>query len=105
MHVLLIPTDAVSLQRTPDESLAKALSMLHACICSVSVLLARALVFALQKMNTAPQSFDSVRAARMGGYGFCFYGPYQNFWYGLLDKFFPTKSLSHFGTKVCTQPF
>ena len=41
-----------------------------------------------------------MRAARMGGYGFCFYGPYQHFWYGLLDKFFPTKSLPHFGAKV-----
>jgi len=59
----------------------------------------------MQKMSTAPQRFDSVRAARMGGYGFCFYGPYQNFWYGLLDKFFPTKSLSHFGAKVCIEPF
>ena len=54
----------------------------------------------LQKTSAAPQSFDAVRAARMGGYGFCFYGPYQHFWYGLLDKFFPTKSPSHFGTKV-----
>ena len=53
-----------------------------------------------QKLNSAPQSFDAVRAARMGGYGFCFYGPYQHFWYGQLDKFFPTKSLAHFGTKV-----
>ena len=55
----------------------------------------------LQKVNSAPQNFDAVRAARMGGYGFCFYGPYQHFWYGQLDKFFPTKSLAHFGSKVC----
>ena len=37
----------------------------------------------------------------MGGYGFCFYGPYQHFWNGQLDKFFPTRSLAHFGSKVC----
>ena len=54
----------------------------------------------LQKLKTSSTTFDGVRAARMGGYGFCFYGPYQHFWYGLLDKYFPTKSLPHFGTKV-----
>ena len=54
----------------------------------------------LQKLRASPTTFDSVRAARMGGYGFCFYGPYQYFWYGLLDKYFPTRSLPHFGTKV-----
>ena len=40
----------------------------------------------------------------MGSYGFCFYGPYQHFWYGQLDKFFPTKSLAHFGSKVHMAP-
>ena len=59
----------------------------------------------LQKTRATPQSFDAVRAARMGGYGFCFYGPYQHFWYGQLDKFFPTKSLAHFGSKVCSGAF
>ncbi|CAL5224464.1 g7155 [Coccomyxa viridis] len=52
------------------------------------------------RARATPQSFDAVRAARMGGYGFCFYGPYQHFWYGQLDKFFPTRSLAHFGSKV-----
>ena len=54
----------------------------------------------LQKLKASPTTFDGVRATRMGGYGFCFYGPYQHFWYGLLDRYFPTKSLPHFGTKV-----
>ena len=58
----------------------------------------------LQKLKASPSTFDGVRAARMGGYGFCFYGPYQHFWYGLLDKYFPTKSLPHFGTKVSFGP-
>eukprot|EP00894_Picocystis_sp_ML_P004569 jgi/Pico_ML_1/55086/g836.t1 len=37
----------------------------------------------------------------MGTFGFFFYGPYQHYWYGYLDRLFPVKKkVSHFVSKV-----
>lgn len=36
----------------------------------------------------------------MGTFGLFFYGPYQYWWYGLLNQQWPLKSTSHFLTKV-----
>jgi len=45
--------------------------------------------------------FDRARACRMGTFGFFFYGPYQHYWYGFLDRLFPVKKkVSHFVSKV-----
>lgn len=43
---------------------------------------------------------DRTRTARMGGFGLCLYGPYQNWWYGRLEARWPLKSTEHFLTKV-----
>lgn len=56
----------------------------------------------VQRLPGQSKGFDGVRAARMGGFGFAFYGPYQHFWYKYLDKLFPTKSVPHFASKVCS---
>ena len=56
----------------------------------------------MQRLPGQSKGFDGVRAARMGGFGFAFYGPYQHFWYKYLDKLFPTKSVPHFASKVCS---
>lgn len=45
-------------------------------------------------------SYDAARAARMGTFGLLFYGPYQYFWYGALDRAFPGRTLLNFATKV-----
>lgn len=54
----------------------------------------------MQNLPGQKQGLDAVRAARMGGFGFVFYGPYQHFWYKHLDRLFPTKSVPHFAWKV-----
>ncbi len=54
----------------------------------------------MQKLPGQSAGLDAVRAARMGGFGFAFYGPYQHYWYKYLDKLFPTKSVPHFASKV-----
>lgn len=47
-----------------------------------------------------PFSLDLARAARMGLFGLLFYGPYQHWWYGLLDRSFPGRSTPAFASKV-----
>lgn len=47
-----------------------------------------------------PFALDLPRAARMGLFGLLFYGPYQHWWYGLLDKSFPGRSTQAFASKV-----
>jgi len=44
--------------------------------------------------------YDITRTARMAGWGLCFYGPYQNWWYALLDRYFGAKTTFNFLTKV-----
>lgn len=34
-------------------------------------------------------------------FGLFFYGPYQHWWYSLLNQYWPLKTSSHFLTKVC----
>lgn len=36
----------------------------------------------------------------MGTFGLFFYGPYQHWWYGLLNRRWPLRTASHFLTKV-----
>lgn len=43
---------------------------------------------------------DAARALRMGSFGLLFYGPYQHWWYKLLGQQWPSRSTSHFLTKV-----
>ena len=45
-------------------------------------------------------AYDLPRAARMGSFGLCFYGPYQHFWYRALDARFPGRAAANFVTKV-----
>lgn len=40
------------------------------------------------------------RTARMGSWGLCFYGPYQCWWYALLDRTFGAKTTANFLWKV-----
>ena len=47
------------------------------------------------------KAYDPVRATRMFGFGFLFYGPLQHFWYALLDRRFHRRSyFPHFASKV-----
>lgn len=41
------------------------------------------------------------RTLRMLGFGLLWYGPYQFYWYNLLDWAMPAKNTSNFVTKVC----
>lgn len=41
-----------------------------------------------------------MRTARMFGFGFCFYGPFQHLWYNLLDWSMPVKNFTNFASKV-----
>jgi protein Mpv17 len=53
-----------------------------------------------EETKPLPFSLDLPRAARMGLFGLLFYGPYQHWWYGLLDKSFPGRSTAAFASKV-----
>lgn len=44
--------------------------------------------------------YDPLRTLRMFGFGFCWYGPYQYYWYNLLDYFMPAKNTANFLSKV-----
>ncbi|QDZ21669.1 peroxisomal membrane protein Pmp22 [Chloropicon primus] len=47
------------------------------------------------------KSYDPLRALRMLGYGFLFYGPVQHWWYGVLDRRFNNRTyLPHVVSKV-----
>ncbi|KAA6429931.1 hypothetical protein WJX79_000232 [Trebouxia sp. C0005] len=50
--------------------------------------------------NVGSESIAWDRSARMGTFGLFFYGPYQHWWYGLLNQQWPLKSTYHFLTKV-----
>ena len=57
----------------------------------------------LTQSSSILQGSESIawdRSARMGTFGLFFYGPYQHWWYGLLNQQWPLKSTSHFLTKV-----
>jgi protein Mpv17 len=41
-----------------------------------------------------------MRTLRMFGFGFVWYGPYQYYWYNLLDWSMPVKSTASFLSKV-----
>lgn len=45
-------------------------------------------------------SWDAARTLRMLGFGLLWYGPYQFYWYNLLDWMMPAKSTANFLSKV-----
>jgi protein Mpv17 len=45
-------------------------------------------------------TYDPWRTARMFGFGFLWYGPYQYYWYNALEFLMPSKSIVNFLTKV-----
>lgn len=59
----------------------------------------------LQKSGKAPASYDPMRTLRMFGFGLCWYGPYQYYWYNLLDHLMPLKNTANFLAKASTVPF
>lgn len=50
--------------------------------------------------RAAAAGYDPLRTLRMFGFGFCWYGPYQFYWYNLLDHFMPLKNTPNFLAKV-----
>lgn len=49
--------------------------------------------------KTAPD-WDAARTARMLGFGLMWYGPYQFYWYNLLDWAMPARTTQNFAAKV-----
>lgn len=49
-----------------------------------------------------PAPYDPSRTLRMFGFGLCFYGPYQYYWYNLLDHLMPIKTTATFLAKVAS---
>lgn len=47
-----------------------------------------------------PHRFDAARALRMAGWGLLFYGPYQQWWYRLLERRLPGRSPVNFLSKA-----
>ncbi|GBF90193.1 hypothetical protein Rsub_03326 [Raphidocelis subcapitata] len=45
-------------------------------------------------------AYDLARTLRMLGFGLLWYGPYQYYWYNLLDWAMPARSTANFATKV-----
>jgi len=53
----------------------------------------------------SPKTFAADRLLKMGAWGFCFYGPYQHFWYRALAKALPGKDVPSFLSKVAANQF
>ncbi|KAF8072452.1 SYM1 [Scenedesmus sp. PABB004] len=53
-----------------------------------------------QSGGAAAPAYDAARTARMAGFGAAFYGPYQFYWYNLLDWLMPLRSTPNFLAKV-----
>lgn len=67
-------------------------------LCLAGDLLAQTASRRSNSMGTESVAWD--RSARMGTFGLLFYGPFQHWWYGLLNQQWPLKVVSHFATKV-----
>eukprot|EP00884_Botryococcus_braunii_P019047 jgi/Botrbrau1/5826/Bobra.0366s0011.1 len=64
-------------------------------------LLAQALTNAKGKYAKAmAKDFEWARALRMTGFGLCFYGPYQHWWYRFLEQKYPGRSVPAFLIKL-----
>lgn len=48
----------------------------------------------------APPPYDACRTLRMAGFGLLFYGPYQYYWYSLLEHLMPARTVPNFAAKV-----
>jgi hypothetical protein len=57
-------------------------------------------VLCAQSRGKSPAAYDPLRTLRMFGFGLCWYGPYQYYWYNLLDYFMPLKNTANFLAKV-----
>lgn len=49
--------------------------------------------------SSAPP-YDACRTLRMAGFGLLFYGPYQYYWYSLLEHAMPQRTVANFVSKV-----
>jgi len=48
----------------------------------------------------AAAAYDARRTLRMAGFGLLFYGPYQYYWYSLLEHLMPRRTVPNFVAKV-----
>lgn len=91
-------------QPLPSSSSTQTNPFLKAAYTSGSLSLAGDLLAQLySRRSQDPGSAGSIkfdRSARMGTFGLLFYGPYQHWWYSLLNQQWPLKTSSHFLTKV-----
>lgn len=54
-----------------------------------------------KRASGAPSSpWDAARTARLGGFGFCFYGPVMHYWYRALNAAFPTPAAAPLASKL-----
>mmetsp|Transcript_30836 Transcript_30836/g.56109 ORF Transcript_30836/g.56109 Transcript_30836/m.56109 type:complete len:223 (+) Transcript_30836:51-719(+) len=69
-------------------------------------LLAQGLCYKIaEKRKQKPQPYDPSRTLRMFGYGLLWYGPFQFYWYNLLEFLMPIKTTSTFLTKILLNQF
>lgn len=50
--------------------------------------------------STPAPPYDACRTLRMAGFGLLFYGPYQYYWYSLLEHLMPARTVPNFAAKV-----
>jgi hypothetical protein len=50
--------------------------------------------------SSSNNSYDACRTLRMAGFGLFFYGPYQYYWYSLLEHLMPARTAANFVCKV-----
>jgi protein Mpv17 len=50
--------------------------------------------------SSQPKAYDACRTLRMAGFGLLFYGPYQYYWYSLLEHLMPARTVPNFVSKV-----
>lgn len=55
---------------------------------------------AASSSSSQPKAYDACRTLRMAGFGLLFYGPYQYYWYSLLEHLMPARTVPNFVSKV-----
>jgi len=50
--------------------------------------------------SSSSNSYEACRTLRMAGFGLLFYGPYQYYWYSLLEHLMPRRTVPNFVAKV-----
>ncbi|GAX77904.1 hypothetical protein CEUSTIGMA_g5346.t1 [Chlamydomonas eustigma] len=102
-HSIATSTNGSYIQRVKGfNGLSKA-ALTSGTLSALGDTLAQVLIMRMdESTSSSGKTYNPWRTLRMFGFGLCWYGPYQYYWYNLLDWVFPTKTLANFLSKVAS---